>query len=233
MAQVVVPKKIGSLKDNPKLIWNYQSQENMPIDSDKIPAISLVNDPKIINNRGSIVFPERLDAFTPIHTVKNVKEDLEKITFIRGRKEESQKTQEFNFSEDDDDDDSEQSILIQKLRELVIRFEKLLAKYLDPDIPTGRKLKKKWAEEREIFKESGYIDIINAIDLKVDAVCNYESGYSKEQFDGSTQGFFKKKILEALKGNFYSAQEVVNSVMQIVIEEEYGVPKRRVVTKIR
>ncbi len=232
MAQVVVPKKIGSLKDNPKLIWNYQSQENMPIDSDKIPAISLVNDPKIIDNRQSIVFPDRLDAFTPINTVKNVKEDLEKITFIRGRKEESQQTQEFNIA-DDDDDDSEQSILIQKLRELVIRFEKLLAKYLDPDIPTSRKLKKKWSEERMIFKESGYIDIINAIDLKVDAVCDYESGYSKEQFDGSEKGFFKKKILEALKGNFYSAQEVVNSVMQIVIEEEYGVPKRRVVTKIR
>lgn len=233
MAQVVVPKKIGSLKDNPELIWNYESQENMPIDSDKIPAISLVNDPKIIENRQSIVFPDRLDAFSPINTVKNVKEDLEKITFIRGRKEESQQTQEFNFSDDDNDDGSEQSILIQKLRDLVIRFEKLLAKYLDPDIPTSRKLKKKWAEEREIFKESGYIDIINAIDLKVDAVCNFESGYSKEQFDGSTQGFFKKKILEALKGNFYSAQEVVNSVMQIVIEEEYGVPKRRVVTKIR
>ncbi len=233
MAQVVVPKKIGSLKDNSKLIWNYESQENMPIDSDKIPAISLVNDPKIIENRQSIVFPDRLDAFSPINTVKNVKEDLEKITFIRGRKEESQQTQEFNFSDDDNDDGSEQSILIQKLRDLVIRFEKLLAKYLDPDIPTSRKLKKKWAEEREIFKESGYIDIINAIDLKVDAVCNFESGYSKEQFDGSTQGFFKKKILEALKGNFYSAQEVVNSVMQIVIEEEYGVPKRRVVTKIR
>ncbi len=233
MAQVVIPKKKGTLKDNPKLIWNYQSQENMPIDSDKIPAISLVNDPKIINNRQSIVFPERLDAFTPIHTVKNVKEDLEKITFIRGRKEESQQTQEFNFSDDDDDDDGEQSILIQKLRELVIRFEKLLAKYLDPDIPTSRKLKKKWAEEREIFKETGYMDIINAIDLKVDAVCNFERGFRKEQFDGENEGFFKKKILEALKGNFYSAQEVVNSVMQIVIEEEYGVPKRRVVTKIR
>ena len=232
MAQVVVPKKIGSLKDDPKLIWNYQSQENMSIDSDKIPAISLVNDPRTIDNRQSIIFPDRLDAFSPINTVKDVKEDLEKITFIRGRKEESQQTQEFNIA-DDDDDDSEQSILIQKLRELVIRFEKLLAKYLDPDIPTSRKLKKKWSEERMIFKESGYIDIINAIDLKVDAVCDYESGYSKEQFDGSEKGFFKKKILEALKGNFYSAQEVVNSVMQIVIEEEYGVPKRRVVTKIR
>lgn len=232
MAQVIVPKKKGTLKDNPKFIWNYQSQNLEEIDGNKIPAISLVNDPKIINNRQSIVFPDRLDAFTPINTVKNVKEDLEKITFIRGRKEESQKTQEFNFA-DDDDDDSEQSILIQKLRELVIRFEKLLAKYLDPDIPTSRKLKKKWAEERQIFKESGYIDIINAIDLKVDAVCNYERGYSKEQFDGAEKGFFKKKILEGLKGNFYSAQEVVNSVMQIVIEEEYGVPKRRVVTKIR
>ena len=49
MAQVVIPKKKGTLKDNPKLIWNYQSQENMPIDSDKIPAISLVNVPNIIN----------------------------------------------------------------------------------------------------------------------------------------------------------------------------------------
>jgi len=233
MAQVIVPKKKGTLKDDPKFVWNYQSQNLEKIDVEKIPAISLVNDPKIINNRQSIVFPDRLDAFTPIHTVKNIKEDLEKITFIRGRKEESQQTQEFNFSDDDDDDDSEQSILIQKLRDLVIRFEKLLAKYLDPDIPTSRKLKKKWAEERQIFKETGYIDIINAIDLKVDAVCNFERGYSKEQFDGEIEGFFKKKILEALKGNFYSAQEVVNSVMQIVIEEEYGVPKRRVVTKIR
>jgi len=230
MAQVIVPKKRGTLKDA-KFVWNYQKQDYQLIDVKKIPAISLSNDPKIIQNKQSVVFPQSLDDMTPINTVRSVKEDLEKISFIRGRKEESEITQEINLT--DDDEDEEQSILIQKLREFVVRFEKLLAKYLDPDIPTGRKAKKKWAEERELFRHTGYRDFINSIDLKVDALCIFEKNYSREQFDGKEEGWFKEKILDALKGNFYSAQEVVNSVMQIVIEEEYGVPKRRVVTKIR
>jgi len=54
------------------------------------------------------------------------------------------------------------------------------------------------------------------------------------QFCKKTEkNWFKGKIKDALQDNFYSAQEVVNSVMQIVKEEEYAVPKRRIVTKLK
>ena len=94
-------------------------------------------------------------------------------------------------------------------------------------------------EERDIFRDEGYKEFIDAIKLKVDAICTFEENYEMEQFDGINgddeirKGYFNKKIEDAKNGDFHSAQEVVNSVMQIVIEEEYGVPRRRLVTKIR
>ncbi len=237
VAQVIeIPKKIRihPIKDGiPDVLYGYAKQEFKPIDKKLIPAISISNRPDEIKNKDAIIFPTRLaDIPTPIKKPQVLAEDEEKISFIRGRKDESEQLQDtFDYNSGGDDD--EQSIIVQKLRELVIRFDKLLTKYLDPDIPTGRKAKKKFHEERELFRVTGYKDFINSIDLKVDALCNFE-GYQLTQFCKKTEkNWFKGKIKDALQNNFYSAQEVVNSVMQIVKEEEYAVPKRRLVTKLK
>ena len=213
--------------DGTAFVWDYKKQEMIQIDKDKIPAISSMNDPNLINNPESVMFPDDLDSIN-----RSVDEKDEKISL--GEKPIHEQK---NYEQEDDDD--EQSILIQKLREHIIRFERLLGKYLDPDLPTSRKLRKKYMEERDIFRREGYKEFIDAIELKVDAICIFENSYNIDQFNGIDsddnlrEGFFKGKISEAKNGNFNSAQEVVNSVMQIVIEEEYGVPRRRLVTKIR
>jgi len=223
-------------KQNTIFIWDYKQQENVRLDPDKIPAISSLNDPDIIDNPESVMFPENPNDIK--FAVEKEEEDLQERISLRSRNE--QINERRASKNDDDDEDDEQSILIQKLREHVIRFERLLGKYLDPDLPTSRKLKKKYLEERNLFKKEGYIEFIDAIKLKVEAICTFENDYTMEQFDGISKdddeirdGFFKKKIEDAKKGDFHSAQEVVNSVMQIVIEEEYGVPRRRLVTKIK
>lgn len=235
MAQLVVEKKRGSIKNGiPLYIWNYEIKEQITLDQNKIPAISYSNDQDKILNKDAVVFPDNIDDINPLGKTPSLADDEERIS-IRGRREDSQKIQDVNFfeGEEDDDDEEEASILIQKLRELVIRFERLLAKYLDPDIPTSRRLRKKYYEEREIFRKTGYKDFINSIDLKVDALCSFED-FDKEMFckDGDLT-WLKKKIKDALDGNFYSAQDVVNSVMQIVKNEEYGIPIRRVVTMLK
>ncbi len=221
-------------KQKTAFIWDYKEQENVRLDPDKIPAISSLNDPEIIDNTESVMFPENPDDIKFSNDEKE--DDIQEKISLRSRDEQSKLIQE---EKKDDDDDDEQSILIQKLREHVIRFERLLGKYLDPDLPTSRKLKKKYLEEREIFGKEGYKEFIESIKLKVDAICTFENNYEMQQFDGINgddeirEGHFNKKIEEAKNGDFHSAQEVVNSVMQIVIEEEYGVPRRRLVTKIR
>ncbi|MCP6727202.1 MAG: hypothetical protein KJI69_04200 [Patescibacteria group bacterium] len=213
--------------DGSAFVWDYKEKEMVQLQKDRIPAISAMNDPELIQNSDSVVFPENLDDINP-ETEKQ--ETDEKISLGSKTIEEEKVT---------DDDDDEQSILIQKLREHVIRFERLLGKFLDPDLPTSRKLRKKYMEERDLFRKEGYKEFIDAIELKIDALCIYESKYNLDQFNGIDsedkirEGYFKKKIEDAKKGDFHSAQEVVNSVMQIVIEEEYGVPRRRLVTKIR
>lgn len=226
--------KIHPIKDGiPDVLYGYPKQEFIEIDKYKIPAISISNNPHSIVNKNAIMFPQSLDHIkNPMNRQPNFTEEEEKISFIRGRRDESQQLQD-EFTSFGQDDDDEASILIQKLRELVIRFEKLLAKYLDPDIPTGRKARKKFMEERDMFRINGYKDFINSIDLKVEALCSFE-GFDKTQFCKKTdQNWFKDRIAKALKGDFYSAQEVVNSVMQIVKEEEYAVPKRRIVAKLK
>ena len=217
-------------------IWDYKQQEKVRLDQDKIPAISSINDPEIIDNPESVMFPENPNDIKFSKEQVEDKDVQEKIS-LRSRDAKSKQINE--QSQKDDDDDDEQSILIQKLREHIIRFERLLTKFLDPDLPTSRKLKKKYMEERELFKQEGYKEFIDAIKLKVEAICTFENEYEMEQFDGINtddeirEGYFMEKIEEAQNGNFHSAQEVVNSVMQIVVEEEYGVPRRRLVTKIR
>jgi len=236
VALVIEPPKkviIHKIKDGiPDILYSYPKQEFIQVPSKNIPAISISNNPQEIVNKDAVVFPKSFeDIKNPLKKKPSVSEDEEKLSFIRGRKDESQQLQdEISFGQSDEEDPS---ILILKLRELVIRFEKLLSKFLDPDIPTGRKMRKKFIEERGLFRATGYKDFINSIDLKVDALCSFE-GYDKTQFCKKTdENWFKKRIADALKGNFYSAQEVVNSVMQIVKEEEYAVPKRRIVTKLK
>lgn len=213
--------------DGSAFVWDYKEQEMVQLQKDRIPAISAMNDPELIHNSDSVVFPENLEDMNP----ETEKQDTDEKISLGSKTVEEEKTT--------DDDDDEQSILIQKLREHVIRFERLLGKFLDPDLPTSRKLRKKYMEERDLFRKEGYKEFIDAIELKIDALCIYESKYNLDQFNGIDsddkirEGYFKKKIEDAKKGNFHSAQEVVNSVMQIVIEEEYGVPRRRLVTKIR
>ena len=245
MALVVEEKpKIVKVKleDVTDTLYSYPKQEFIQIDPKLVPAISIRNDPKKIVNEDAVVFPMKADDIpNAIKKPQKLTEEEEKISFIRGRKDESSQLQEeFSFGQDDDEEEEEQSILIQKLREDVIRFEKLLTKFLDPDLPTSRKLKKKYYEERDLFRREGYKEFINTIDLKVDALCSFEK-YNRDMFcqklkkdkNKENVNWFKSKIKEALEGNFYSAQEIVNSVMQIVKEEEYMIPKRRIVTKLR
>lgn len=232
------PKYIISTKEGTTFVWDYIEKQKVEIKTENIPAISISNDPKNIVNNDAIAFPKDPSLLKQVEKTKK-EENEEKIKNL-GRKQDSEETQKkiqassegfrYNVSDDDDED---QSILVQKLRELVIRFEKLLAKYLDPDIPKGRADRKKFFRERELFRESGYKDFINSIDLKVDALCNFE-GYEREQFClQADENWFKKKISASLNGDFYSAQDVVNSVMQIVKDEEYAVPKRRIVAKLK
>ena len=226
---------IKPLSIEPINVAKYSPVNSDPVDKKLIPAISCLNEQTIVLNKDAIVFPKDISLIKPTEKThgEQLKEKLQNLS----RKQQSEETQERveasreGFRYDDDDDD--QSILIQKLRELIIRFEKLLAKYLDPDIPKGRADRKKWEREEMRFRAFGYKDFINSIDLKVEALCNFEN-FEKEQFclEGDPN-WFKRKIAEALKGNFYSAQEVVNSVMQIVKEEEYAIPKRRLVTKLK
>ncbi len=213
--------------DGSAFVWDYKEKEMVQLQKDMIPAISAMNNPELIQNSDSVVFPENLDDMNQ----QTEKEETDEKISLGSKTTEQEKPT--------DDDDDEQSILIQKLREHVIRFERLLGKFLDPDLPTSRKLRKKYMEERDLFRKVGYIEFIDAIELKIDALCIFEGKYNIDQFNGIDsddkirEGYFKKKIEEGKKGNFHSAQEVVNSVMQIVIEEEYGVPRRRLVTKIR
>ena len=228
-------KKIAVLTtDGRGFVWDYPSQTNLMIDQKLIPAISAINDQSIIDNPEAVKFPDNPDQLMK----QEIGDDDDETISLRSKSERQKQLQE-DRKYDRDEDNDEQSILIQKVREHIIRFERLLGKYLDPDLPTSRKLRKKYMEERQIFKEEGYKEFIETIELKIKALCTFENTYTMEQFDGVDadgnlrEGHCRKLIEQAKKGDFHSAQEFVNSVMQIVIEEEYGVPRRRLVTKIR
>lgn len=234
----LVDKKVAVLTTGGQaFVWDYKEQQKMLLEKDKIPAISSLNDPAIIMNSESVMFPENPDDIKINPNLDEEEDNDEKIS-LRSKADRAKQMQE-DKKYDNSDEDDEQSILIQKVREHIIRFERLLGKYLDPDLPTSRKLRKKYEDERRMFKEEGYKEFIDSIELKIKALCTFENNYSMEQFDGVDEhgnikeGNCKMLIKQAKEGNFHSAQEFVNSVMQIVIEEEYGVPRRRLVTKIR
>lgn len=230
-------KKIAVLStDGRAFVWDYPTASNVKLDQKLIPAISSLNDPSIIKNPEAVGFPENPADLKIIQKDEEDDDKDEKVSLTSKSDRIKQLQEDRKY---DNDDDDEQSILIQKVREHIIRFERLLGKYLDPDLPTSRKLRKKYMDERKIFKEEGYKEFIESIELKIKALCTFENTYTIEQFDGIDgdgnirEGHCQMLIKKAKEGDFHSAQEFVNAVMQIVIEEEYGVPRRRLVTKIR
>jgi len=223
MAQVMekpkITKKVTYLivdkkTREPRFVWDYQEQKKRPIDPDKMMGISMFNkDLEKIENKDQIIYPEQTDSKT--------EKDLKKGSD--------------NFREPEiNPADDERSIIIDKLRDLVIRFEKLMQKYLDPDVPTGRKAKKKYMIEREIFASNGYKEFIRTVQKKVKALCKYETEFCLKMFDhGEKDGWFDKQCEIALEGDFLIAQDVINSVEQLVVEDQLAVPVKRIVTKIR
>ena len=198
-------------------------------------GINVLTPPEDIQNKGSVIVPHEmmvLEMLEPPKQEPEVKKVLESISREATEKASKQRKEFTDFIKHQEK--SEESMLLDTLREKVMAFEKLLNMFLDPDIPTGRKAKKKFMTERQIFAEVGYKQFIRSIDHKVDAICKFEKNFSLDLFDGKNEeGWFRQKIDEALDGNFESAQDVVNSVLQIVIKGEIGVPHRRLVTKVR
>lgn len=229
MAQVMEeqPKKnikyIITIKGQPRFIWDYKEEKNLKLDQKLIPAISISNPKDSILNKDAVVFPSRVDKNDDIKI--DLEDDiLDEIKFTSREKKSGH-------------GEESESIIVQKLREMVIDFEYLLKQKLKPDIPVGRRARKKYFMEMDIFEKKGYRSYVESIELKVDALTTFEHNYSMDQFDGYEndelrKGWFKKKINEAKDGNFNSALEVVNSVEQIVKEEVYGQPKRKIITKI-
>lgn len=205
---------IDSKTKKPLFVWDYKEQKKVAIDPDKLMGISMFNkDLDKINNKNQIIYPEEADS------------DTENVM----------KKGSDNFKEPDiNPADDERSIIIDKLRDLVIRFENLMQKYLDPDLPTGRKAKKKYMMERELFASNGFKEFIRIIERKVDALCKYEDEFTCAMFDhGEKKGWFKEQCELALQGDFIVAQDVLNSVEQLVVEDQLAVPVKRIVTKIR
>ena len=91
-------------KQNTVFIWDYKEQENVRLDPDKIPAISSLNDPEIIDNPESVMFPENPDDIKFSNEEK--KDDAQERISLRSRDDQSKQIQE----EKEDDDDDEQSI---------------------------------------------------------------------------------------------------------------------------
>lgn len=223
MAQVMekpkITKKVTYLivdkkTRKPRFVWDYQEQKKRPIDPDKMMGISMFNkDLEKIENKDKIIYPEQTDS----QTEKDLKKGSD------------------NFREPEiNPADDERSIIIDKLRDLVIRFENLMQKYLDPDVPTGRKARKKYMIERQIFASNGYKEFIRTIQKKVKALCKFENEFCMKMFDhGEETGWFDKECDLALSGDFLSAQDVINSVEQLVVEDQLAVPIKRIVTKIR
>lgn len=208
---------IITIHGEPKFIWDYLEDKNVVINPELIPAISINNKEELILNKNAVIFPEK----PPKSQKRYVNKELEEVDLSEG--------------EDDDGSqgDEEESIIIIKLRELVLDFEELLKTEMKPQIPEGRRARKKYMEEREIFRTTGYKEYVIAIQKKVDALCVFEN-YSKKMFDGlGRKGWFDMKIEEALMGSYHSALEVVNSVEQIVKEDTYAVPQRKIISRIK
>jgi len=209
-------KKIILVNGKPSFIWDYKTVPKVVIDEDKKMGISMFNHSDIIENKDKIIYPEKIDT------------QIEKEVLSEHETSKTFNEPDFNPA------DEERSIIIDKLRDMVITFEGLMQKYLDPDIPTGRKARRKYMMERELFASNGYKEFIRSIKRKVQALCKFEKEFKMGMFDsGEEKGWFLEQCDKAINDDFHIAQEVINAVEQIVIEDEIASPKRMIITKIR
>lgn len=88
-------------KQNTIFIWDYKQQENVRLDPDKIPAISSLNDPDIIGNPESVMFPENPNDIK--FAVEKEEQDLQERVSLRSKNE--QITNERRALRNDDDED--------------------------------------------------------------------------------------------------------------------------------
>lgn len=132
-------------------------------------------------------------------------------------------------------DENEQSLLVEQTRELLLDFHDLHKKYLKPDYPVTRSARKKYVEEINRFRKSGFIEFVRSVKIMVNSLCSFENVYDKAMFDlEEKEGWFDRKVKEVLEQkNFESAQEVINSVMQIVMQDEIVMHKRRIMSKMK
>ncbi|KKQ99332.1 MAG: hypothetical protein UT24_C0024G0007 [Candidatus Woesebacteria bacterium GW2011_GWB1_39_12] len=131
--------------------------------------------------------------------------------------------------------ESDQSLLVEQTREILLDFQIMLKKYLYPDYPIRRTDRKKYVDEINRFRKTGFIEIVRAIKIKVDALCSFENVYDRSMFDlEEKSGWFNNKVKEVLEQkNFESAQYVISSVMQIVMQDEVVVQKRKLMSKMK
>lgn len=228
MAEIILrkPKKttyliVDSETKEPRFVWDYVEKKHVTIDDDKLMGISMFNkNLDAIENQDKIIFPEQREPKN-----KPLKENKEQNSEV--------------FDDNINPEEAERSIIINKLKDLIVKFEKQLDRYLDPKIPTGRKNRKIYLQERELFSQNGFKEYIRSIRLKVIALCKYEKKYRMDMFDldekgDVQQGWFLETCQKALDNDdFHSAQEVVNSVEQIVLEDHEVVPQRLILTKIK
>jgi hypothetical protein len=231
MAQVLEekPKKTIYLitdksKKNVRFVWDYVEQKKVPIDEDKMLGISMFNkNLDDIQNQDRIIFPAETEKNSKPKILKEDKDDPTSDV----------------FNNDINPEEAERSIIIDKLKDMIIKFEKQIDRYLDPKIPSGRRNRKIYLQERELFSQNGFKEYIRAIRLKVIALCKYEKKYRMDMFDLDEKGDVKKGwFIEACddaieNDDFHSAQEVVNAVEQIVLEDTEVVPQRLILTKIK
>lgn len=131
--------------------------------------------------------------------------------------------------------ESDQSLLIEQTREILLDFHEMHKKFLKPDYPIRRADRKKYVEEINRFRKSGFMEFVRSIKIKVNALCSFEDVYDKSMFDlDQKTGWFDSKVRETIEQkNFESAQEVINSVMQIVMQDEIVMHKRRIMSKMK
>ena len=131
--------------------------------------------------------------------------------------------------------EKDHSLLIEQIRKLVIGFDEMLDRVLKPDYPEMRSMRKKYVEETARFQSVGFREYIRAIKIKVDSLCSFEGIYDKAMFDmEENEGWFDKKVNEAInQKNFGSAQEVVSSVTQIIMQDEIVMHRRKILSKMK
>lgn len=194
----------------------HEKEENAI--NEKVKSINTFRQEKIIEAQKNNDIEKRKLEFSKLETKKQ-----ERIPIEKRERPIQQDTQ-----------GPDQSLIINQIRELVLDFDSLLKKYLNPDFPLRRVERKKFADEINRFRLTGFREYIRTLKIKVDALCSFED-YSKEMFNLNGQkSWFDTNVKRAIdEKNFESAQAVVNSVMQLVMQDEIIMTKRKVVSQMR